>query len=596
MKNLLTLLLSVFAISSVKAAVPQSWKAYFYSVPEEKNITQLKFKNGVPVMPDGSPIKSRTVSARNNFFDFNKMTDKNHVILVGKFKSDKEYDTYLGIGCLAFAVELNGKNIYEFRRKGLGNDYDPVSANDHIIPAKIQKGENTIVVYSCRTNWLLDYCYGATRQIKWNFTIQELSNYQPVKAALAHPEVLLRPEENKISVFFITEKPVQAGVDYRIAGTQKWTRQWDLDGEVALRDTERNHIICLDELKADTLYEYRLVLLQPPVGGEKRSLWGDRYHKEIFTEIKTFKTLGKKNLNFFALADTQLSISETLRTVADREKYMTNMRNMPEFKKADFIAHIGDMTSYFHGIEKDLVADFFDSFSAQKDAKPWVYVRGNHELDGIEASSWHKYFIPEGQKPYYCFKNGDTLFIVLACGDTTKGNLNAHIGPILDTEYMVKKQRAWLEKLVKSDDFKNAKFRIVLSHITPQIDAGPMGKDLRAIATPLLSESIHLWIGGHCHRYWRMFKGSNLLYSREKAPTAYHQAVAPFNWLTLDGPKGNQNPPDLSYIHVTINDKLIDAKVIDPDGKVVDHFTVDEHGNATEISRMQSVIPTKLGK
>ena len=121
-----------------------------------------------------------------------------------------------------------------------------------------------------------------------------------------------------------------------------------------------------------------------------------------------------------------------------------------------------------------------------------------------------------------------------------------------------------------------------------------MGKDLRAIATPLLSESIHLWIGGHCHRYWRMFKGSNLLYSREKAPTAYHQAVASFNWLTLDGPKGNQNPPDLSYIHVNVENDTLTAKVIDPDGSIVDHFTIDKDGNATEIKRAAALKSTKL--
>ncbi len=594
MKNYLALLLSVFTISSAKSALPSTWTAFFYSVPEEKNVTQLKFQNGIPVMPDNTPLKGRKISSRSNRFDFDKMTTENHVILVSKFKSDREYNTYIGVGCLAFAIELNGKNIYEFRRKGLGNDYDPVSAQDHIIPAKIKKGENTIVIYSCRTNWLLDYCYGANRKINWNFTISELPDYQPVKAELAHLELLLRPAENSMTVAFITKKAVQAGVDYRVAGTQKWTRQWNIDGEIALRDTDRNHIICMDELKPDTLYEYRLVLLQPPVGGEKRSLWGERVHKEIYTPVKTFKTLGKKNFNFFALADTQLSISETLRTVADREKYMQKMRELPEFKQADFIAHIGDLTSYFHNIEKDLIADFFDSFTSQKDAKPWVYVRGNHELDGIEASSWHKYFVPEGQKPYYWFKNGDVLFIVLACGDTTKGNLNAHIGPILDTAYMVKKQRAWLEKLVQSDVYKNAKFRIVLSHISPQVNEGPMSQDVRAIAEPLLNESIHLWIGAHCHRYWRMFRGSNELFSREKAPANFYQKTAPFNWITLDGPKGNQNPPDLSYVHVNVENNTLTAKVIDPDGSIVDHFTIDKDGNATEIKRAATLKSTKL--
>ena len=584
-------------ITSFACALPAEWDFFSYNMKEEKTPVTVPVKNNKLVMPDGKNVSAKKIKSKNNRFDFEKLAKgKNHAVLSTTFNCEKSRKTYLGIGCLAFAVELNGKMIYDFRRKGLGNDYNPVSVNDHIIPVTFKKGENSLVIRSCRTNWLLDYCYGAERKIDWNFVIAELKDYKPVKPALAHPELLLRPAETEMTVSFITETPVHAGIDYRVKGTEKWLREWDLADEVVLRDTEKNHVIRLEGLKPDTTYEYRIVMLEPPVGGEKRSLWGAREHKEVFTPVRTFKTLGAKELNFFTFADTQLSISGTLRTVADREKYMQKMRSLPEFKISDFVVIDGDLTSYFHDVEKDLFTDFFDSFTAQKDTKPWIYVRGNHELDGIAASVWSKFFVPEGQKSYYSFKNGDTLFIVLSCGDSVKGNLNAHIGPILDTDAMVVKQRKWLNNLVQSDEFKNAKFRIVLSHIVPLVQDEGMVKDFRKIAEPLLDKNIHLWISAHCHRYWRMFKNSDMFYTMENRIPKFLQNKNNFNWLTLDGPKGNQNPPDLSYLHVKISGDKLFAKVIDPDGKLMDSFSVDTDGNAKEIERSAAVKPFKLPK
>ena len=579
-------------------ALPAEWDFFAYDLKEDKKPVTVILKNDKLVLPDGKNISAKKIKSKNNCFDFEKLAEgKNHAVLKTVFNCEKSRKTYLGIGGLAFAVELNGKMIYDFRRKGLGNDYDPVSVNDHIIPVTFKKGENSLVIRSCRTNWLLDFCYGAERKIKWDFAVAELKDFQPVKAELAYSELMLRPTENSMTFSFITKTPVAAGIDYRESGSKKWLRQWDLAGELVLRNDRKNHIIRLEKLTPDTQYEYRIVMLEPPASGEKRSLWASREHKEVFTKIKKFRTLGSTELNFFALADTQLSLSTNCQTVAHRNSYMKKMRAIPEFKKADFIAHIGDLTSYFHSIEKDLFGDFFEQFTSAPDAKPWIYVRGNHELDGIDAARWHDFFVMPDAKPYYSFKVKDTLFIVLACGDFVKGGkYNAYIGPILDPATMVRKQRKWLEKLVKSDDYKNAKFRIVMSHIAPQLEKSQVVDEIRKIAEPVMNESIHLWIAAHCHYYWRMFKGSDVLYARNewKRPPAYN--TAKFNWITLDGPKGNNAKPDFSYLAVSIKDDKITAKVVDENGKSMDSFVIDVNGNAFEIERASDIKPFKLRK
>lgn len=588
----------IMTAASALCALPVQWDSFFYDAQEKKAPVTLKIEENQLILPDGKKLAPVKIKSADNRFDFEKLANgKNHAVLKTVFNCDKARKTYLGVGGLAFAIELNGKMIYDFRRKGLGNDFDPVSVNDHIIPVEFKKGENTLTVHSCRTNWLLDFCYGAKRKIKWEFVIAELADYQPVKAKLAYNEVMLRPTENSIIFSFITQKPVPAGIDYREVGSTQWQRQWDLAGEIVIRNDRTNHIIRLDDLKPNTRYEYRIVLLEPPAGGELRSLWANRTHKVIYSPVKKFRTLGADELNFFVLADTQLSLSTNCQTVGHRDKFMKKMRSIPEYQKADFITHVGDMTSYFHDIEKDLFGDFLNKFSSQQNAKPWVYVRGNHELNGIDATLWHDYFVMPDEKPYYSFKVKDTLFIVLACGDFVKGSkYNAHIGPILAPDVMVAKQRKWLEKLVQSDDYKNAKFRIVMSHIAPQLEKSQVIDEIRKIAAPIMNDSIHLWIAGHCHYYWRMFKNSDILYARQpyKRVPAYH--IAKFNWITLDGPKSSNAHPDFSYLAVNIKGDTITAKAIDENGNLMDSFTIDTKGDAKEIKRAADIKTFKLRK
>ena len=119
-------------------ALPAEWDFFAYDLKEDKKPVTVILKNDKLVLPDGKNISAKKIKSKNNCFDFEKLAEgKNHAVLKTVFNCEKSRKTYLGIGGLAFAVELNGKMIYDFRRKGLGNDYDPVSVNDHIIKFSI---------------------------------------------------------------------------------------------------------------------------------------------------------------------------------------------------------------------------------------------------------------------------------------------------------------------------------------------------------------------------------------------------------------------------------------------------------------------------
>ena len=87
-----------------------------------------------------------------------------------------------------------------------------------------------------------------------------------------------------------------------------------------------------------------------------------------------------------------------------------------------------------------------------------------------------------------------------------------------------------------------------------------------------------------------------MFYTMENKIPKFLQNKNNFNWLTLDGPKGNQNPPDLSYLHVKISGDKLFAKVIDPDGKLIDSFTVSPDGTAAELKHADNLKQFKLQK
>ena len=586
-------LIFLAGISVLSAAVPSKWQAYFFhsdvSDKHKKHNTVLPEKG---ILKSGKqtvkPIQVRLV---NDFFDLDKLSgnQNNSVVLTTEINSPKARKTWLGVGGTIFSCRVNGKVAYDLTWKGLGNDYDPVSSKDHIFPIQLVKGKNTLVFESRRTNWLQDYVYGKDRKITWKLAVKEYPAYRPPQAKLAHPELLSRPDQGEVMITFITENPIPAGIDYRLKGTKKWTRQWDTAGDLILREKSNVHSLRLEELQPGRVYEYRIVLLEPPAGtdGFRRPLWSKRLYKEIHLPVKSFKTFGReKEYSFFLLGDTQLSLSTTCKTVAQRAEFMEKMRSLPAFKKSDFIIHIGDMDSYFHDVPKDLFGKFLDHFAAPASQRPWVYVRGNHEANGIGAEDWYNYFQMPGEKPYYTFTKGDVLFIVLDCGDFTFGKNTAGNGCLISMETLCAAQTKWLEKLRQSPEFKKARFRVVLSHAEPQIENSAVANPIRKMTEKLLKDTsreglIHLWLAGHVHRYWRANRGSNELIHLYPAKK-WVLSKAPVTWVSVDAPKGNSAWPDFSYLGVDVQKDKITVSAYDINGKKFDKFSVDRNGKVTE--------------
>lgn len=586
MKNIFFILFA-FCINTVLSAADFSgkWEVWFSTASEK---TYLK---GLSVPATGPQLLMLSEKALN----LDAFANNCDTALVRNFITVDEPGTvYLGVGCKIFALKVNGKMIYDFRSYGLGNDIELVSVKDHIIPVKLQKGRNEICFELRRTHWRQDYCYGKNRRISWDIAVKVLKDYTPVKPRLDHPVMAYRAGNDSVTFLFVTNIPVPAAIEYRMVGSSEWLREYDTAGELILREKSRIHRIRINDIAHWGDIEYRVVLLEPPLGrdGFKRPLWTDRIYKEIFLPAEIMRKAKGSEFNLFLFGDTQLSISETCRTVAQRGEYIKKMRALKEYKDADLLVHIGDTDSYFHTIEKPLLTDLFDKFApaAGEKLKPWLLVRGNHETNGIGAEEWFDYFQMPEDKNYYSVQYGDVLFIVLDCSDLSQSNIfNAYNGPLLDTKNFVAKQARWLQKLRRSTAFRNAKFRVVLAHSEPQLQKSQVTDNIRKVIGDMLEDQseqgmIHLWLAGHVHRYWRAARNSTRVLSRQpiKLKTGTALKKAPVNWVSVDGPKGKSAQPDFSYLSINFSADRILVRAIDEQGKRFDEFSVDRAGKLHE--------------
>ncbi len=572
------------AVILCSAELPAKWDAWFCNMDE-------KAYNKAIVIPQG---KADKLELSEKVLNLDKAAaGRDTVILRNFIESEKDQTLWLGMGCKIFALQLNGKVIYDFRTYGLGNDIENVSVKDHIIPLELKKGSNEIVLSLRRTHWRQDFCYGKDRRILWDIAIKLLKDYQPVKAELAHPEMVYRASNDSMTFMFVTTSPVPAAVEYRPAGSDKWLREYDAAGGLILREKSRVHRIRIEGIANWGDVEYRIVLLEPPAGrdGFKHPLWTARQYKELFMPVKTLRKPDGKKFSLLLFGDTQLSLSESCKTVAQRNEYIKKMRSLEEYKNADIMVHIGDMDSYTHTIEKPLLTNLFDKFAPApgEKLKPWLLVRGNHETNGIAAEDWFDYFQMPEDKSYYTARIGDVLFIVLDCSDISKvDRFNAYNGPLLNTQAFMEKQTRWLAEVRKSEEFRKARFRVVLAHSEPHLQKSQVTDNIRKVTGDMLEDQspeglIHLWLAGHVHLYWRAARGSDKVLAANPYKRVPALAKSPVNYLTVDGPKSSSGNPDFSYAAVTFTPDHIRVKAIDAGGKTLDEFTIDRNGRLQEI-------------
>lgn len=229
-----------------------------------------------------------------------------------------------------------------------------------------------------------------------------------------------------------------------------------------------------------------------------------------------------------------------------RENIITKLLNNANYKDKDLIIFNGDMVSEFKDeqtIFNGFMKESIDLFASEK---PMYYARGNHETRGEFATSFQKYFSPKEPFLYYLFRQGPVCFIMLDTGED-KPDSDIEYSGITDYDGYRTDQVEWMKELYKNEDFKQAKFKVVIAHMPPSADLNIWHgqKDVLKKFVPILNElGVDLMLCGHLHR------------------NKYEEPSAGIKFPVLV----NSNN---SVVSVETNGSQMDLVVLDLDGKVV---------------------------
>ncbi|MBO5924247.1 MAG: metallophosphoesterase [Lentisphaeria bacterium] len=221
--------------------------------------------------------------------------------------------------------------------------------------------------------------------------------------------------------------------------------------------------------------------------------------------------------------------------------------------------------------------------------KPFISVRGNHELRGRECGRWFGLLGPDGNKAYYSFRYGKACIVVLDSGGGVTDRQRNTLSAAAMKEYM-RQQRHWVETLVNSPEYANADYRIVIAHFSPHACNPVSTEMLKYTAEPLFKASsdnsrrIHLYIGAHIHKYRRSIPGTTSVYANANVVQGEVADGKKYNFpiMIMDGP-GKNIGFDLSASVVKVTPQYLEVKSFDDKSRCFDHFTVDKQGNIREI-------------
>ena len=211
----------------------------------------------------------------------------------------------------------------------------------------------------------------------------------------------------------------------------------------------------------------------------------------------------------------------------------------------------GDMLSQLKN-EEELFTGFMDvSIDMFAKETPMYYARGNHETRGIFATFFQHYFSPKEPHLYFLLRQGPICYIFLDIGED-KPDSDIEYSGITDYDNYRTEQAKWLVEAVKSKDFTEAKYRVVIAHMPPLPDKRLWHgqKEVLEKFVPVLNNAnVDVMLSGHLHHY--------------------------FN----NKPTSSVKFPVIDNAHKTVvkgvtKDNKLELKVMDLEGKMVDQITL----------------------
>ncbi len=387
-----------------------------------------------------------------------------------------------------------------------------------------------------------------------------------------HGPWLINPAPDRITVCWETAEPSGAGVEFREAGRKTRHEAWETVGG-QIRADRRLHRVELTGLKAGAVYEYRLLTAMPD---SLDVAWEPTFRKLTAFDPEKIKTA--------ALLTSDIH---------GQPKVLAALLRHGGVETADFVALLGDSSSALESAPRDIYGGYLDEYvRLTNGAKPLIMVRGNHEWRGRDAVRWFDFFAAPDGLAFQAFRHGPVLYVVLDSGeDKPDGSPRAAYTYLNRSPEWMARQRRWLQQLTQSPEFRDATFRVVLTHIPTHGQAEGHGpQTMRRYFGDLLNsdapdQRIHLMIAGHEHRYMRVdagseeFKGNplNLDGQKRRGLTGknFHYTL-----ISNDGPGFGGS--EYSVIRLSASAERLFVSVMDEQGKCLDAFSITPNGRVRD--------------
>ncbi|WP_231706120.1 metallophosphoesterase [Labilibaculum antarcticum] len=275
-----------------------------------------------------------------------------------------------------------------------------------------------------------------------------LSFFNAKAIEITHGPYLQKAGTNDLAILWHTNKKGFSYIEY---GENKL----DLISKASIHgqfDANNSfHKIILTDLKPDTKYQYRVLTVDILKMAPYRVIYGDTIKSEIFsftTQNKVFETFSFCTVN----------------DIHGRSDVLDSLLKVGVKTNPDFYFFNGDMINDFTD-ENQLFNGFLDvSVKRFASEKPFVYVRGNHETRGSESRNLGAFLHFDDGKYYRAFTHKGVNFIILDSGED-KEDSNKYYYGLADFDSYRSEQEKWLQAYVKTSEYVNAKYRIVLLHM-----------------------------------------------------------------------------------------------------------------------------------
>lgn len=253
------------------------------------------------------------------------------------------------------------------------------------------------------------------------------------------------------------------------------------------------HKVTVPNLQKGTKYRYRIFSHEVLEEGPYYVAYGRTASTDVYGRLPlTFTT------NDSSRPSTRFMVVNDIH--GDSALFMDLMAG---FRKdsVDFVVFNGDMVSYMES--EDQIMNGFVNNAVRRFASetPFYMSRGNHETRGNFSKNFLHYFPTPTGLPYYTFRQGPVFFIVLDGGEDKPDSSIEYSGTAFFDDYR-RKQADWLRQVVASQDFQDATYRVVITHVPPVKDTWHGQLHAKQLFLPVLNEAgVDLMICGHLHRY-----------------------------------------------------------------------------------------------